>query len=505
MNIWAPSTSTKGAIDRLLITVGVFQAAIWLVVSLISFGIPLEITKVLKKSTFGMLNGAIANMYYGFHYDVANKNMPTVIFLLLFSLAFVFYFGASVAAIRSKGIKKSTFLIVIFFAILFRLILLPSTAIHENDFYRYLWDGKVLKSGLNPYKYTPDEIESLVGKEDAEKTKLIELRDKNPLYFYRIGHRWVPTIYPPIAQIVFTLSSWIKEDSILVLKTIFVIFDLLVLGLIAKLLVHFKMNPALSMVYGWSPLVLKEIANSGHYDSIAIFFMLLSIYLIFRQRLFWGGVSLAFAGLAKFFPLLLAPLYGKRIKVRNLLVFAGLFLIFYIPFFLWDATGLTRVFTGLRIYFQNWSYNGSIFVLIRSLLNAFNVPVFEQNFLAKVIVGLTLVLVAIYLSKERPQADFLLLRRSFIILALLFLLSPVADPWYFCWVIPFLCFFYSRAFIMLSWLLIFSYLSFSKSFGSFRIGSFELPILNIVQYLPFFFLLLWGRFRIICCKQTSCK
>jgi hypothetical protein len=233
--------------------------------------------------------------------------------------------------------------------------------------------------------------------------------------------------------------------------------------------------------------------------------MLLSIYLIFRQRLLWGGVSLAFAGLAKFFPLLLAPLYSKRIKMRNLPVFVGLFLMFYIPFFLWGATGLSRVFTGLRIYFQNWSYNGSIFVLIRSLLNAFNVQVFEESILPKIIVGLTFVLVAIYLSQKRPQTDFLLLRRSFIILALLFLLSPVADPWYFCWVIPFLCFFHSRAFIVLSWLLIFSYLSFSKSFGSFSIGSFELPILNTIQYLPFFLLLIWGRFRIICCKQTSYK
>jgi len=84
-----------------------------------------------------------------------------------------------------------------------------------------------------------------------------------------------------------------------------------------------------------------------------------------------------------------------------------------------------------------------------------------------------------------------LIKRVLFILVALFLLNPVGEPWYFCWVIPFLCFFPYRSLLLLSWLLIFSYLSFAHDFGAMRAGSLEIPILNAVQYAPFFLFFVW--------------
>lgn len=476
--------------NRLLFAVGIFLALIWLAVALISFGLPIFVCNAIKAVTFGAFSSAIDTLHNGFYYEVPNKNMPTAAFLVLFSMAFFIYL-AIVVRIGKSPTSVNSFGIVIIFSILFRLILLPSVAIHENDFYRYLWDGKSFKNGINPFKYAPAEVNSANAETNQEIRQLKELRDKNPLYFERINHNGIPTIYPPAAQTIFAAASTAKEDSILMLKSIFVFFDILAVVAIGLLLTHFKMNPSLALVYGWSPLVLKEIANSGHYDSITIFLVLLSLYFLVKNKLLSSTISLACASLTKFYPMLLLPLYIRRIKIRHFLAFAVGVIGIYIPFFIWGHTGMHKVFTGLGTYSQKWAYNGSLFVIVQSVLNTIHLKVGSEFFLAKVITGLVFVILLLYWAFKRSDEPLGLLKRTLFVLTALFLLNPVGEPWYFCWTIPFLCFFPYRSLILLSWLLIFSYLSFAHDYGTMRVGNLEIPILNAAQYVPFFIFFIW--------------
>ncbi|MDP6686216.1 MAG: hypothetical protein QGI05_04600, partial [Candidatus Omnitrophota bacterium] len=200
--------------NRLLIALGVILSAIWASVMAITRGVPVFVCGFLKSITFGVLDGALDNIQNGFYYELPNRDMPTVVFLILFVLAFILYFAISIKITKGES-NKRTFFIVIFFSLLFRLILLPSISIHENDIYRYLWDGKVSNAGINPYKYAPDDLDSLTRNlEEHELKRLDGLREKNLLYFSRIGHSGVPTIYPPFAQFIFMLSTRIQEDSI---------------------------------------------------------------------------------------------------------------------------------------------------------------------------------------------------------------------------------------------------------------------------------------------------
>lgn len=452
-----------------VITAGIFLSFIWIGVLTVSRGIFVE---------------------SGFYYDVPNKDMPTVIFLILFSIAFFVYFALSLN-ITSKRADKRTFIAIIFFACLFRIILLPSIPVHENDIYRYMWDGKVALSGTNPYAHSPQEAEIKPEGKNQEKnfSKLKSLRDSSRVYFSRIGHRWAPTIYPPVAQAIFSLASFIRQDSVLVLKSIFVLFDILAIFILSKLLRLFNKDPSLCVIYAWSPLVLKEVANSGHYDSVPICLLLLAIYLLLKGRQASGSLSFALAAATKFFPIILLPLYRTMIKRRYYALIGVVLAGMYTPFFFWQNIGTGAVFKGLVIYSDQWAYNGSIFAAIASILNALQIQFLNNLFLPKVIVCLLFVISWAVLSLRKTSDEFSILHRSFVIVALLFLLSPVADPWYFCWVMPFLCFFPYRSFLALSWLLIFSYLSFNRSFGAFSMGAFELPILNMIQYVPFYILL----------------
>ena len=308
---------------------GVLCCLSWWFVAQISFGLPDNICRWLDALTFNRFSIEISKMRNGFHYDVDNSDMPTLIFFVIYFLIFFLLCWIIIRIKKDNPLSKTFLIQVIVFSCLFRIIMLPSIAIHENDFYRYLWDGKSAKHQINPFKYSPLEVSEYeeyvenmdyfdmddmsYSKSDTTRLdKLVELRDQQFVHFSRIGHKEVPTIYPPMAQAVFYLSSFILEDSILFMKFIFILFDLGAIWLIILLLRHFKMNPAMSVMYGWSPLVIKEFANSGHYDTLPIFFTLLFLYLYIKKKIKTSAVVLSLAALCKFFSGVLLPVFFLR-------------------------------------------------------------------------------------------------------------------------------------------------------------------------------------------------
>ena len=66
--------------------------------------------------------------------------------------------------------------------------------------------------------------------------------------------------------------------------------------------------------YVLNPLVLKEIANSAHLDSIAVFFVTLAVYLMCRATTSsraWAWVALAPGVSPKLYGLTLAALFAR--------------------------------------------------------------------------------------------------------------------------------------------------------------------------------------------------
>lgn len=141
---------------------------------------------------------------------------------------------------------------------------------------------------MNPFRYTPQQVLASSPNDSlpADLARLVELRERSPELaeiLKRVHFGELPTIYPPVSQAVFAVCSWLTPaDSsvsvrLLLMKSWFVVFDLITIGLVIRLLRQAQMSAAHVVTYAWCPLVVKEVANSGHLDSLAICFTALSI------------------------------------------------------------------------------------------------------------------------------------------------------------------------------------------------------------------------------------
>ncbi len=343
-------------------------------------------------------------------------------FLLLFAGEFMLFLLAIWWFRRlSLSVRmRSAFLLG--FAVLFRLALLFSPPILDNDVYRYRWDGKVLASGINPYRYSPDARELAHLRDDLDDN---------------IGYPYIPTIYPPLSQVAFYLGYRLTPGGVLGQKVVVVAFDLLTLMILILLLRELSYPLPSAAFYAWHPLILKEFANSGHQDALGIFFLLLFAYVWVRRKPLSCALALAASGLFKLFPLLFFAFTKDRLRARHYLAAIGLITVAYLPF---SAVG-PGAFEGLGAYIRHWEFNSGLFALLRCGLEFVTDSSFEGA-QAIATLGLLSILIALTRrsqSQETGRGDDLLTNMTLLLGAML-LLAPTVDPWYVCWLVPFLCF-----------------------------------------------------------------
>ena len=184
--------------------------------------------------------------------------------------------------------------VIVGFAVLFRVMMFVSTPIQEVDIYRYIWDGIVLSEGISPFEYSPEQVRLTPPGHTHADPQLRQLVSR-----YRQGHGaadalnlvhfgQVKTVYPPVSQVVFAAAAVTTphDASLLtrlrIMKAWLLMFDMGTVVVLICLLRLLGMPTAYSIAYAWCPLVLKEIGNSGHLDSIAIFLTTLSVFLFVR-------------------------------------------------------------------------------------------------------------------------------------------------------------------------------------------------------------------------------
>ena len=256
----------------------------------IGSSIPLVLLVLLGIVTAGIY-GFLNSLSWQFTYESVVAERPIIGVLALFAAAFLTYLAA--IAIAKRATQSGMLVgVIVGFAVLFRVVMLFSYPIQEVDIYRYMWDGEVQTQGVSPFQFSPRQVLAANSSTaNSDLKKLVAHRDSDPAVaevLKRVHFGELPTIYPTTSQWVFHAASTVTPGGISVIqrvwvmKTVLVAFDLGVLILLIKLLSLCRMPVGLGVAYGWCPLVMKEVANSGHLDAIAVFFSVLAIYLLVR-------------------------------------------------------------------------------------------------------------------------------------------------------------------------------------------------------------------------------
>ncbi len=340
-----------------------------------------------------------------------NQHVPQFIALALVAGAL---YLAGVYLVEQFTLGWPALLVILVAAAAFRVILLPAKPPLSDDVYRYQWEGKVQALSLNPYTVYPAE------------PRLLRLQDpKHPL----TTGATTPTVYPPLSEISF---AWVR--TIPGYKALYTGLDLATLGVLLLILASLQQTLHRVLTYAWNPTVLVSFSLCGHQDSLAIFTLMLAHLFIIRRKPVLSNVFLALSFASKFFALLFLPLFLKRPRWASSGVFAGVAVLCYLPF----ASAGWKLFHGLSNYAAGWEGNDSLFRLIY----AASASKVQAEFVAGVLV---LAVVAGVIPARIP-----LLRAGLFLTASLLLLSPNAFPWYFTWSIPFLCFYPSASWLLMS-------------------------------------------------------
>lgn len=353
---------------------------------------------------------------------------------ILFWLPFTIYLVTIwwIARREEATASRQIAAVILFFALIFHATLLFSSSPLSDDIYRYYWDGKVINNGLNPYAYSPDA------------DQLRHLRDAN---WERVQNKDVQTMYPPLSQAVFAAAYFVFPGTS-TLRLFSVSFNLLSVWILILILKELGLDVRYSLIYAWSPLAAIEFANSGHIDSLAVLLTLLSFLFLLRRRRGLSSAALALAVLSKVYPLLFAGLFLPRWRKKGALIFTGVLATFYLPFLGAGA----ELFQGFSFFVRRGFFNGSLFPLLLASMGRI-MGKLDALLVSKTLVLLVVICFFTYLyfrSRQQEENDLLLWRYSFWLTGTFLVLSPTVHPWYLTWVLPFLCFFRSAGWILLT-------------------------------------------------------
>jgi alpha-1,6-mannosyltransferase len=280
----------------------------------------------------------------------------------------------------------------------------PSGA--DDDIHRYVWDGRLQRLGYNPYIVVPSDP-AVKGLHTPETRTL-----NNPD---------LPSPYPAGAQLFFRAVTAIQESTF-ALKVAFVICEFAIVFVLLDVLRCTRQGAHLVLAYAWNPLLAIEVAGTGHIDIVGALLLVVSAAALGRRWRATAAVGLGLAIAVKLLPVVLLPLYWKRVRIRDAALAAAVVALLYVPFL-----NHGRIPIGsLGTYLQSFRFNGPVFAAL------------DQVAPTQLLAGLTVLVglvTATWLRSAAPEWSPDLFAWP---MAASLLCAPVVFPWYLLWLLPFL-------------------------------------------------------------------
>lgn len=357
---------------------------------------------------------------------VSEYILYTIGFSGVSSSMLVLYLGAVlIFLIKPSNVNRCTFWIIVAFAIACRMVpSLPAPHL-STDVYRYCWDGVVQHAHINPYRYVPGDA------------RLSFLRAPNQNVYDHINRRdYARTIYPPAAQMLFYLITFVSP-TVTFMKLAMVLFEGLTMFGLVKLLREMGIAREWTLLYAWFPMLVWEFAGSGHLDSIVMAFMVFALLFRYRDQPALTGLFLGLAVLTKFYPLVLFPALYRRGDWKMPATMAGLTALLYAPYlgvgkmvfgFLGGYVDEEGMASGSRYFPLEWvQHLPGLHAVSSAAYIGFVAGVFVVLMVWAWLTG----------CRAHSSRDAFLWPAFGLALALMLLFSP-HYPWYVAWLVPFL-------------------------------------------------------------------
>ena len=431
-----------------------------------------------KQAAIIALVGITSLFFFGYYINRSNSFSLFIVYAILTGLfLYVFPFWKSFLS------PKLAFKQVLVIGIVFRFVLLFSIPNLSDDYYRFIWDGELVSSGNNPYKFKP------VDQMFASPKDEINLKDR---VYYKLNSKEYYSVYPPVDQGVFGLVAYASGNNsfqfIVLLRLLLIGFDIGVILILAKLLKWFNKKRELVVLYALNPLVVTELTGNLHFEGVALFFMLTSILFIIQKRHIQAGLLYALAICAKLVPLLLLPFFIFRIQWKPLVVFysviAGLTIVLFLPFS--DVNLLETMGSSIGLYFNSFEFNGSIYYLFREI--GFQIYGYNQiENIGTIGQGIVLISSIMILIKSRETKDFKSLFTYFVwILLIYYSVASIVHPWYIIYLLTFSILTNLKFPLIWSFVIVLSYYAYKD------IGTVEENYWLIgVEYIILLFAIIW--------------
>ncbi|MBC2844361.1 glycosyltransferase 87 family protein [Winogradskyella flava] len=422
--------------------------------------------------------------YLWFAYDLQRTEALQLI--LLYTALFVFAYQI----IKTSGFY---FRIMVIAAILFRLLFLFAIPNLSQDFYRFIWDGRMILEGLNPYLYTPD---SFIQNGKFPISQAQEL-------YNGMGSLSASnfTNYPPLNQLCFVIGNLLPSGSILSsvigMRLIIIAADIGTLYFGKKLLERLKLPSHRIFWYILNPFIIIELTGNLHFEGVMVFLLVWSLYLLHSGKWKWAGVILACSISVKLIPLMFLPLFfwwfvkkeNLIVGIKKLIVFYSIIIVtvilLFAPFFSMEFINNYSKTVGL--WFSNFEFNASIYYILREIgyaLTGYN----EIAIIGKVLPILTILVILALSFFEKNNTLSKLISSILLVFTCYLFLSTTVHPWYLTTLVVLSVFTNFKYPLVWSFVIILSYLSYlaigtsDKSENLWLIG---------LEYLIVFSIFIW--------------
>lgn len=274
--------------------------------------------------------------------------------------------------------------------IVLRIALLFSLPNLSDDYYRFIWDGRLLAQGINPFLHSPAHYMTLEKLPEGLSAAL----------YGQLNSPQYHTVYPPVCQLVFGLAGWLFSSSdratVLLIKLFLLGCEVVTIigltGLTPRPPLQGRgggdSNPRTlspsplergprgeaSLFYALNPLAILEITGNCHFEGAMICFLVLGLRALERGKLTAGAAWWALATASKLLPPLFLPLawrwLGWRKGWRFNLLFGLFCLLLFAP--LLQPEVLRNMGSSLRLYFRQFEFNASLYYLVKFSANQFS-------------------------------------------------------------------------------------------------------------------------------------